>query len=103
MEFFWQVIITITCSVLASQGLWAFIQSKDRKQDAKTRLLVGLAHDRIMALGSMYIERGYITIDEYENLNNYLFEPYTENRGNGSAAKMMADVRKLPLHSPTIP
>ena len=29
-------------------------------------MLIGLAHDRIIYLGMTYIERGYITQDEYE-------------------------------------
>lgn len=49
------------------------------------QLLVGLAHDRIVYLGMKYIERGYITRDEYENLNDYLYVPYAAAGGNGSA------------------
>ena len=65
--------------------------------DAKTRLLIGLAHDRIIYLGTRYIERGYITPDEYENLNDYLYQPYAENGGNGSAKRVMEQVRSLPI------
>ena len=46
-----------------------------------------------------YIERGYITRDEFENLNDYLFEPYSEAGGNGSAKRVMEEVQKLPLHN----
>lgn len=39
-------------------------------------MLVGLAHDRIMYLGMQYVDRGYVTQDEYENLRAYLYDPY---------------------------
>lgn len=79
---------------MASSGFWAFLQKRSEKNDAKTELLVGLAHDRIMYLGTKYIERGWMTVDEYENLNEYLYVPYTKNNGNGSAKKLMEDLKK---------
>jgi hypothetical protein len=96
-----QVIITVVCSVLASSGLWSYIQKKTDKNDAKSRLLVGLAHDRILYLGSVYIERGYITKDEYENLHDYLYKPYEEMGGNGTAKKIMQQVDRLELKNIT--
>lgn len=62
-------------------------------------MLVGLAHDRIIELGLIYIERGYVTKDEYENLHDYLFVPYEKLGGNGSAKKVMVEVDKLPIHN----
>lgn len=104
MEPWMNVTITIICSVLASSGLWAFFQKcLDKRTDkneghrAESAMLRGLAHDRITYLGMQYIERGWITQDEYENLDVYLFKPYEGLGGNGSAAKIMAEVRKLPL------
>lgn len=94
-----QMIVTVVCSVVASSGFWALIQSRMKKHDANTRLLVGLAHDRICYLGLKYIERGYITQDEYENLNDYLYVPYLERGGNGSAQRVMETVKKLPFRA----
>lgn len=62
---------------------------------------VGLAHDRIIYLGMSYIERGWITQDEYENLHDYLYKPYEEMGGNGSAKKVMQEINKLPIHKST--
>ena len=62
-------------------------------------MLVGLGHDRIMFLGMHYIERGYITRDEYENLCEYLYNPYEKLGGNGSAKRIMAEVDKLPIRN----
>lgn len=92
-----RMIVTIVTSVLASSGFWAFIQHYLDKNDASKRLLVGIAHDRIMSLGMSYIERGWITADEYENLRVYLYEPYHEAGGNGTATKIMNEVDKLEI------
>lgn len=97
MDFWVQMIVTIVGSVLASSGLWAFIQKHAEKKDAKTELLIGIAHDRIMFLASSYIDRGYITRDEYENLYIYLYNPYKKAGGNGSATHIMNQVDKLPI------
>lgn len=92
-----QTIITIICSVLASSGFWAFLMKRNDSKDVKTRMLIGLAHDRIMYLATEYIKRGYITMDEFENLNTYLYEPYEALGGNGSAKRVMDEVKRLPI------
>lgn len=92
-----QTIITIVCSVLASSGFWAFLMKRNDSKDVKTRMLIGLAHDRIMYLATEYIKRGYITMDEFENLNTYLYEPYEALGGNGSAKRVMDEVKRLPI------
>lgn len=100
-----QTVVTILCSVLASSGFWAFLQKRAEQKAAEskqttveTQMLIGLAHDRIMYLGMSYIERGYITSDEYENLYEYLYRPYEKMGGNGSAKRVMTEVNKLPIH-----
>lgn len=89
--------VTVAVAVLGSTGLWNFITARREKTDAKAKLLVGLAHDRIIYLGMKYVARGYITQDEYENLNDYLYKPYEAAGGNGSAQRVMEEVRRLPL------
>lgn len=98
MEQWFQILLTIFSSVLASSGLWAYITKRLEKKDVKTEMLIGLGHDRIMYLGMTYIERGYITSDEYENLYEYLYKPYEKMGGNGSAKRIMNEVNKLPIH-----
>lgn len=68
MEPWFQVVLTIFSSVLASSGLWAYLQNKSEKKDVKTEMLIGLAHD-------------------YERMG-----------GNGSAKRIMQEVDKLPIH-----
>lgn len=71
--------------------------NKRDKKDAKTRMLLGLGHDRIISLAMEYIGRGWITQDEYEDLNKYLYIPYQEMGGNGTAERIMTEIRKLPI------
>lgn len=92
-----ELAITIVIAVLGSSGLWAYIQKKADSKDARTRMLIGLGHDRIMSLGVAYIERGYITRDELENLHDYLYKPYEMIGGNGTAKRVMEGVMKLPI------
>lgn len=103
-----QSVVTIICAVLASSGFWAFLQKRQERKAAEnkqttveTQMLIGLAHDRIMYLGMSYIERGYVTSDEYENLYEYLYQPYEKMGGNGSAKRVMTEVNKLPIHKST--
>lgn len=97
MGLVWQIVITIFSSVLASSGLWAFILKKSEHNDARTKMLIGLAHDRIVTLGMQYIHRGYITHDEYEDFHKYLYAPYKQIGGNGSGDRIMKEVDKLPI------
>ena len=97
MEIWTQVAVPLIVALLTSSGLWALVSKRADKNNAERKMLVGLAHDRIIHLGMVYIERGYVTQDEYENLQVYLYEPYEEMGGNGSARRVMEDVRKLPI------
>ena len=91
------ILVTVFTSILASSGLWALISKKTDKNCNETTMLLGLAHDRIIYLGVRYIERGWITADEYENLHDYLYKPYVALNGNGSAERIMGAVKKLPI------
>ena len=95
-----ELALTVLCACLASSGLWAFIQHLADRKDSKTKLLIGIAHDRIVYLGTTYIRRGWISHEEYENLNDYLFVPYQACGGNGSATRVMEQVRTLPFNAP---
>lgn len=92
-----QIIIPVIISFIASSGFWLFIGNKKERKSLQTELLLGLAHDRILSLGMMYIDRGWISQDEYENLNVYLYKSYEALGGNGSAKRIMLEVDNLPI------
>lgn len=91
------IVCTVICALFASSGFWAWMSSRNVHRKSGNRLLIGLGHDRIMALGMTYIRQGFITRDEYENLYEYLYLPYKELGGNGSAERIMKEVDKLPI------
>ena len=96
------LIITIIVAVFASGGFWAFLTAVINKvldkKNAKTQMILGLGHDRIKFHCERYIEQGWISSDDYEDLEKYLYGPYTKMGGNGTVKKLMADVEKLPIH-----
>lgn len=96
------IVVTMVTTLLASSGLWALISKHLDRKSSTNKLLLGLAHDRIIYLGMHYVERGYITRDEYENLHDYLFIPYKEKGGNGAAQRVMYEVDKLPIRNGVI-
>ena len=96
-----EMVTTIVVAVFASSGFWAFLLSFVNKildkKSAKNRMLLGLGHDRIIALCEKYISQGWITSEDFENLHDYLYTPYRKMGGNGTAEKLMHDVEKLPI------
>lgn len=94
-----QAILSIVCALIASGGFWTLVQKRVDKNSAHAQMLIGLGHDRIMFLGMNYIERGWITKDEYENLYTYLYVPYVKLGGNGSAKRIMEEVNNLPIRN----
>lgn len=103
--------ITIITAIIAgvfSSGMFQLIifliqrhDSKNGKKSAESDMLLGLGHDRIVFLGEQYIQRGFISRDEYENLHDYLYKPYQKLGGNGTAERIMDEVGKLPLKEGT--
>lgn len=91
----------VVLALLACSGFWVFIQDRLGKRSATNELILGLAHDRIMYLGGAYIKRGYITKEEYDDFRKYLYDPYEKKGGNGSGAKIMHELDKLPFYDPT--
>ena len=88
-------IMAIVCTLLASSGFWSYLLRKQKRESAETKLMIGLGHVKIIDLCMKYIERGYITKDEYDSLNKYLYIPYKELGGNGTAERMMEEVEKI--------
>lgn len=91
------ILLTIVVAAISSSGAWAFLDKIMAKRSNSNKMLLGLGHDRIMALGMHYISRGYITEDEYDNLFKYLYTPYRNMGGNGTAERIMKEVDKLPV------
>lgn len=93
----WQISAAVITAVITSSGFWVFIMKRMDKKSTETKLLLGLACDRIVHLGMTYINRGWITKDEYETLHDYLWIPYRDCGGDGTAERVMNAVEKLEI------
>ncbi len=108
-----QAVISVLTAVLASGGLWNYLSKKQdmrlaelekqrqvekdekSKTEVNNKLLIGIAHDRLMYLTNRYLDNGWISADEYENLM-YIYQPYIQSGGNGAVKRNMEKVEKLP-------
>lgn len=83
-------------------GVWTFlmemIKLRSEKSSAEKKMLLGLGHDVLYQRLSYYIERGYIELSEFENVE-YVFRPYIGLGGNGTIKVLYEEVCKLP-HTP---
>lgn len=91
-----QIILTIVTALLASSGLWAFLGNRLERNNSERELIVGIGHIELVFFGMQYIERGWITRNEYETLQD-LYKPYIKLGGNGSGIRIMHEIEKLPI------
>ena len=91
-----QFVLTFVTALLASSGLWAFLGSRLERNNAEKELIIGIGYIELVFFGMQYIERGWITRDEYETMQD-LYKPYVKLGGNGSGTKIMKELEKLPI------
>lgn len=91
-----QILIPLIVAIFGSTGFWTWLLSRNKTKTAETKLLLGLAYAEIIRRCEVYLQRGYISADEYNELNRYLYEPYKELGGDGTAERMMIAVKALP-------
>lgn len=100
LQHWLELAATIICAVFASNGFWALLEKRREKKDAKVQMILGLGHDRIIHLCKFYLEQGWISTDDLENLYKYLYLPYKAMGGNGVAEKLVTRVEALPTMDP---
>lgn len=108
----WTLIIVIVLTILSGSGIISIAMNTMLKRmekraiarelaaqenRAERKMLLGITHDRIICLGKQHIRTGGITIEDYENISKYLYEPYKKLRGNGKVEKIMKIVDSLPI------
>lgn len=95
------LIVALVPFITTLSGLVLYIKRRFRVSDEERKmyikLIMGLAHSKIVQLGITYMERGWITKDEYDDLQRYLFTPYHELGGNGTVERIMRAVERLPF------
>ena len=114
-----QFLVSITATVFASSGFFQLLmliyQSREKEKERKRleetqkkliniqdfnalcRCVTGIAMFRIAREAKRYIDKGYVTSEEYHTLKHNLYEPYVALGGNGLATKFMEEVEELPM------
>lgn len=92
--------IPIIVAVIGSQSLVELIKwlTTHKKPKPSDKLLVAMAQDRIVYVGSGCIKQGYITREQLTILTS-IITPYRELGGDGLADAIMDRCLNLPIHS----
>lgn len=83
-------------ALLGGSGIWAWAKAKADHNDNADKLLLSISRNQLIEFGRRYIERGYITMDEYEEYEAE-YNIYSALGGNGLARRVFELVDKLPI------
>lgn len=86
----------IVTTLLGGSGLFAWMKSKSDRNNTSLSLLLEVSKNQLIALGRTYLDRGYITMDEYEEYEAE-YKLYSAMGGNGLARRVFAQVDNLPM------
>lgn len=83
-------------TILSGPGIWAWAKTKTDHNNNASKLLLSVSRNQLISLGRIYIERGYITMDEYEEYESE-YQIYSALGGNGLARRVFEQVDDLPM------
>lgn len=100
-------IMTAVVAGLCGSGCMGFIQfliqrndnkksKSDENQEDMKNALKGILHSLIMENGKEYLEEPSMPLSEYNELNEYLYEPYIKLGGNGACKRLMEELEDKP-------
>lgn len=93
----------------AVRHIWAKLQAEQKARQAKEEqetaeqaalkeAVLALLHDRLYSLSRFYIDRGWITIQDLDNLE-YLYTAYHALGGNGTGTELFMRCKALPIRA----
>lgn len=83
-------------TVLSGPGIWAWAKTRTQRNDSEDKLLLQVAKNQLVSQGRIYLNRGYITMDEYEEYESE-YQVYSNLGGNGLARRIFEQVDELPM------
>ena len=83
-------------AVLGGSGVWAWAKTKAEHNGNEAKLLLTVSRNQLITLGRAYLDRGYITMDEYEEYEAE-YKLYSVLGGNGLARRIFEQVDNLPM------
>lgn len=72
----------------------------DRHIEIVEKALMGLEYLGIKMSTKSILDRGYVDIEELEDLDKLMYKPYTAMGGNGVAKELFDEVKQLPHKKP---
>ena len=63
-------------------------------------MVLGIVYDRLIHVCNKYIDQGWIDINVLNDIDKYLYSPYRERGGNGTAERLFDKLRALPNKPP---
>lgn len=86
----------VVTTLLGSSGIWMWVKTRSDRNNSEKQLLLDVAKNQLIMLGRSYLERGYITMDEYEEYEAE-YKLYSALGGNGLAKRLFKQVDELPM------
>lgn len=86
----------VITTLLGSSGIWVWVKTRSDRNNSEDQLLLEVAKNQLTVLGRSYLERGYITMDEYEEYEAE-YKLYSALGGNGLAKRVFKQVDELPI------
>lgn len=83
-------------TVLSGPGIWAWAKTRTQRNDSEDRLLLQVAKNQLVTQGRKYLNRGYVTMDEYAEYESE-YQVYSDLGGNGLARRIFEQVDDLPM------
>lgn len=96
MNYWLTGIITVLVGIFGSTGFWCFLQNRTAKKSVERKMLLAVAFIGVKMSCKCCLDRGYATTEEIEDIEKYLYEPYKDLGGNGTAEMLMDKVKALP-------
>ena len=92
------LIAALSSSALAAiiSGIFALLSARQKKNNGIEAGVRILLYDQIKDRGNHFVERGYVTRDEYEDLIKMHEVYHTALDGNGYLDNLMLEVNRLP-------
>lgn len=94
------LVLGIIVSVFASTGFWTLINTiyvnRLNKKSVERKALLGLLHEELKARCEEYLRVGKISLQDYEDLRKYVYDPYRDLGGNGTGEDLFNKVKTLP-------
>lgn len=96
-----EMAVTVITSVLASGGLWTFLQAKfitkKEKSSATNKALQCLLRNEILLAERRFMKQGYCDPDDKTNVE-HMYEAYTALGGNDVAHAAYLRIMELPSY-----